>query len=167
MPRTPLLSSPCLKLVCLAVILLTTFSAFAFDLKDTAGQPQHLSALKGKWVVVNFWATWCAPCVKEIPDIAAFAKGQGDKVRVVGIALDWVDGDKPTALDERKIKAFAQKVGHNYPLVLGNQATEKFFGKIKGLPKTIVYAPDGKVVFEKTGPVTEELLLRIVNGEKI
>ena len=167
MPRTPRLRAAYLQLVCLTVILLTTFSAFAFDLKDTAGQAQRLTALKGKWVVVNFWATWCAPCVKEIPDIAAFAKGQGDKVRVVGIALDWVEGDKPTAVDERKIKAFAQKVGHNYPLVLGDKATEKFFGKVKGLPKTIIYGPDGKVVFEKTGPVTKELLLRIVSGEKI
>ena len=156
-----------LQTICLAVTWFTVFAAFAFDMKDTAGQPQRLTDLKGKWVVVNFWATWCAPCVKEIPDIAEFAKGQGDNVRVIGIALDWVEGDKPTESDDRKIKAFAKKVGHNYPLVLGNNATEKFFGKVKGLPKTIVYSPDGKVAFEKTGPVTKELLARIVAGEKI
>jgi thiol-disulfide isomerase/thioredoxin len=145
----------------------TVCGASAFDMKDTNGQAQRLSELKGKWVVVNFWATWCAPCVKEIPDIAEFAKSQGDKVRVIGVALDWVEGDKPTETDERKIKAFAKKVGLNYPLVLGNNATEKFFGKVKGLPKTIVYGPDGKVAFEKTGTVTKELLARIVGGEKI
>ncbi|MCY7387499.1 MAG: TlpA family protein disulfide reductase [Burkholderiales bacterium] len=156
-----------LQLLCIAVTWFTVLAADAFDLKDTAGQSQRLSDLKGKWVVVNFWATWCAPCVKEIPDIAEFAKDQGEKVRVVGIALDWVEGDKPTAADDRKIKAFAKKVGHTYPLVLGNAATEKFFGKVKGLPKTIIYAPDGKVVFEKTGPVTRQLLARVVAGEKI
>lgn len=156
-----------LQLMCFAVIALAGFTASAFELTDTSGQPQRLADLKGKWVVVNFWATWCAPCVKEIPDIAAFAKSQGDKVRVVGIALDWHDGNKPTEADDRKIKAFAKKVGHTYPLVLGNTATEKFFGKVKGLPKTMVFGPDGKVAFEKTGPVTKELLARIVGGEKI
>ena len=156
-----------LKLLCFAVTWFTVFASAAFDLKDTGGQSQRLADLKGKWVVVNFWATWCAPCVKEIPDIAEFAKDHGDKVRVVGIAVDWVEGDKPTAADDRKIKAFAKKVGHNYPLVLGNDATERFFGKVKGLPKTIVYGPDGKVVFEKTGPVTKQLLARVVAGEKI
>ena len=156
-----------LQHMCFAAVFFTAVTASAFDLKDTSGESQKLADLKGKWVVVNFWATWCAPCVKESPDIAEFAKGQGDKVRVVGVALDWHDGDRPTEADTRKIKAFAKKVGHNYPLVLGNASTEKFFGKVKGLPKTIVYAPDGKVAFEKTGPVTKELLARIVGGEKV
>jgi thiol-disulfide isomerase/thioredoxin len=156
-----------LQMLYLVLMSFVACGASAFEMRDTAGQVQRLAELKGKWVVVNFWATWCAPCVKEIPDIAEFAKTQGDKVRVIGVALDWVEGDKATEGDERKIKAFAKKVGLNYPLVLGNNATEKFFGKVKGLPKTIVYGPDGKVAFEKTGPVTKELLARIVGGEKI
>ena len=155
------------QIVLLAVFLITAINAAAFDMKDTAGQAQRLADMKGKWVVVNFWATWCAPCVKEIPDIAAFSAGQGDKVRVIGVALDWHDGTKPNPADERKIRAFAKKVGHSYALVLGNDATEKFFGKVKGLPKTIVYDASGKVAFEKTGPVTKELLARIVGGEKM
>ncbi len=130
----------------------------AFDLKDTSGTAQRLADLKGRWVVVNFWATWCAPCVKEIPDIAAFAKEQGDKVRVLGIALDWDN--------EKQVLAFARKVGHSYPLVLGTEASEKSFGKMKGLPTTIVYDPEGKVAYKKTGTVTRELLSRIVKGEK-
>ena len=167
MPRSLRSNALYLQFLCFAVTWFTVFGAVAFELKDTAGQSQRLADLKGKWVVVNFWATWCAPCVKEIPDIAEFAKDQGDKVRVVGIAVDWVEGDKPTTADDRKIKAFAKKVGHTYPLVLGNDATEKFFGKVKALPKTIVYGPDGKVAFEKTGPVTKQLLARVVAGEKI
>ena len=133
--------------------------ATAFDLKDTGGTAQRLAELKGKWVVVNFWATWCAPCVKEIPDIAVFAKQQGEKTRVLGVALDWDS--------EKHVLAFARKVGHTYPLVLGTEASEKAFGKMKGLPTTIVYDPAGKIAYRKTGTVTKELLTRIVNGEKV
>ena len=143
----------------LVVLCALAVSAQAFDLKDTSGSIQRLADLKGKWVVVNFWATWCAPCVKEIPDIAMFAKEQGDKTRVLGVALDWDD--------EKQVMAFARKVGHNYPLVLGTAASEKAFGKMKGLPTTIVYDPTGKVVYRKTGTVTRELLSRIVKGEKV
>ena len=141
------------------VVTLCPLGAQAFDLKDTSGQPQRLGELKGKWVVVNFWATWCAPCVKEIPDIALFAKEQGDKARVLGIALDWDD--------EKQVKTFARKVGLTYPLVLGNDASEKAFGKLSGLPTTIVYDPAGKVAYRKTGTISKELLERIVKGEKV
>jgi thiol-disulfide isomerase/thioredoxin len=130
----------------------------AFELKDTAGAPQRLADLKGKWVVVNFWATWCAPCVKEIPEIAVFAREHGDQVRVLGVALDWDD--------EKQVLAFARKVGHTYPLVLGTDESEKAFGKMKGLPTTIVYNPAGKVAYQKTGTVTRELLSRILKSEK-
>ena len=148
------------------VISLFAASASAFDLKDTTGQPQRLANLKGSWVVVNFWATWCAPCVKEIPDFAAFAKAQGDKVRVIGIALDWDETGKREA-DERKVKSFAKKVGLTYPLVLGDDKSEKVFGKMKGLPTTIIYDPNGKIVFQKTGVVTPEMLNRVIAGEKV
>ncbi len=153
-------------LACAAISLLFATSAIAFDLKDTAGQPQRLTDLKGKWVVVNFWATWCAPCVKEIPDFAAFAKANTDKVRVLGIALDWDETGKREA-DERKVKSFAKKVGLTYPLVLGDEKSEKLFGKMKGLPTTIIYDPAGKVIFQKTGTVTLDMLNRVVAGEKV
>ena len=150
----------------LAVMMGAAIQAYAFQIKDTSGSPQRLVDLKGKWVVVNFWATWCAPCVKEIPELAAFAIAQGDKVRLLGIAVDWDETGKPEA-DERKVKAFAKKIGHTYPLVLGTDASEKMFGKMKGLPTTIVYDPAGKMVYQKTGVVTSELLRRVMAGEKL
>jgi thiol-disulfide isomerase/thioredoxin len=147
------------RIAALCVAAVVSFSASAFDLKDTEGRPQRLDDAKGKWVVVNFWATWCAPCIKEIPDIAAFAREAGSRIRVIGIALDWDDA--------AKVKSFARKVGHSYPLVLGDEASEKTFGKLKGLPTTIVYDPQGKIAYQKTGTVTKELLRRITKGEKV
>ena len=171
MPRSPFIARQFANFrVTFFLLLVLCAAAFnpaaAFDLKDSEGKAQRLADLKGKWVVVNFWATWCAPCVKEIPDIAAFAKAQGDKVRVLGVALDWDETGKREA-DERKVKAFAKKVGLTYPLVLGDAKSEKFFGRLKGLPTTIVYDPAGKVAFRKTGTVTQELLNRVLAGEKI
>src|SRR5689334_15580588 len=90
--------------------------SMAFDLVDTAGKPQRLADFKGRWVVLNFWATWCVPCIQEIPEISAFRKAHGDVV-VIGVAID--------AQDAPKVQAFAKKVGHDYPLVLSNDAVEK------------------------------------------
>jgi thiol-disulfide isomerase/thioredoxin len=127
--------------------LLASFSAQAFDMTDTAGQRHQLSQYKGRWVVVNFWATWCTPCIAEIPEIAQFRRERtGDGVVVLGIAID-ID-------DEAKTKQFAKKVGHDYPLVLGDDRVEKQFGKVKGLPTTVIFDPTGKRVSTQLGRVT-------------
>jgi thiol-disulfide isomerase/thioredoxin len=121
----------------------------AFDLVDTAGKPQRLADYKGRWVVVNFWATWCVPCIQEIPDIAAFRRDHQD-VAVIGVAID--------AEDAAKVRAFAKKAGHDYPLVLSNDAVEKQLGEPKALPTTRIYDPSGKLVYDKASRVDRKLL---------
>jgi thiol-disulfide isomerase/thioredoxin len=128
--------------------------ALAFEVTDTEGKRHRLADYKGKWVVVNFWATWCAPCIKEIPEIAEFRQANAAKAVVIGIALD-VEG-------EAKTIEFARKVGHAYPLVLGDDASEKQFGKVKGLPTTLVFDPAGKRVYDRLGTVTRKSLEQIV-----
>jgi len=123
--------------------------ACAFDLTDTAGKAQRLSDYKGRWVVLNFWATWCVPCIREIPEISAFQRDHRDVV-VIGVAVD--------AEDAAKVRAFAKKVGHDYPLVLSNDAVEKQLGEPKALPTTRIYDPSGKIVYDKPSRVDRKTL---------
>jgi thiol-disulfide isomerase/thioredoxin len=123
--------------------------ARAFDLTDTSGKPQRLSDYKGRWVVLNFWATWCVPCVQEIPEISAFQRDHRDVV-VIGVAVD--------AEDAAKVRAFAKKVGHDYPLVLSTDAVERQLGEPRALPTTRIYDPSGKVVYDKPSRVDRKLL---------
>jgi thiol-disulfide isomerase/thioredoxin len=123
--------------------------AQAFELTDASGKAQRLADFKGRWVVLNFWATWCVPCIQEIPDIAAFRRDHRDVV-VIGVALD--------AQDAAKVRAFAAKVGHDYPLVLSDDAVEKQLGAPKALPTTRIYDPAGKVVYDKPSRVDRKLL---------
>jgi thiol-disulfide isomerase/thioredoxin len=133
-----------------SALLLWALGAAAFDVVDTAGTKHRLADYKGRWVVVNFWATWCAPCVKEIPEIAEFHRAHAKDVVVIGIAVDNEEIDKT--------KQFAKKVGHDYPLVLGDDKVEKQFDKVKGLPVTKVYDPAGKKVYDRLGTVSRKFL---------
>jgi len=121
----------------------------AFDLTDTAGKRHRLADYKGRPVVLNYWATWCVPCIQEIPEIAEFQKAHPE-VTVIGIALD--------AEDAPKTKAFAKKVGHTYPLVLSNDKVEKQLAPVRGLPTTRIFDGTGKLVYDKLGRVTKKSL---------
>lgn len=125
--------------------------AGAFEVTDTAGKAHRLADYRGRWVVVNFWATWCVPCIREIPEIAAFARDRPDVV-VLGVAVD--------AEDAAKVKAFAAKVGHDYPLVLSNEKVEKQLGDPRALPVTRIYDPQGRVIYDRVGRVDRKFLER-------
>jgi thiol-disulfide isomerase/thioredoxin len=144
-------TNPLLRLsrVLATVCLIWALPAAAFDLTDTQGQRHRLADYQGRWVVVNFWATWCVPCIQEIPEIAAFQK-EHPKVVVIGVAMD--------AENAAKVKQFARKTGHDYALVLADESVEKQLGDPRALPTTRIYDPSGKVVYDRVGRVSRKFL---------
>ena len=123
--------------------------AAGFDVTDTQGHRHRLADYHGRWVVVNFWATWCVPCIQEIPEIAAFAKAHPD-VAVIGVATDGEDA--------AKVKRFAARLGHAYPLVLSNERVERELGRPSALPTTRVFDPKGRLVYDRVGRVDRKAL---------
>lgn len=137
------------RLVSLVMCLAACPAALAFDLTDTQGARHRLEDSRGHWVVLNFWATWCVPCIQEIPSIAEFHRRHADVV-VVGVAVD--------VEDPELVKRFARKVGHDYPLVLSDDAVEKQLGSPTALPTTRIYDPSGRLVYDKPGRVDLKFL---------
>ncbi len=133
-----------LLLVCAA----TWTQAADFKVTDTDGKTHTLSGYKGKWVLVNYWATWCPPCLEEIPDLIALHENKKNNIVVIGIALDY-----RTA---KQVTDFAEGMFVSYPIVLGGQKIVNQIGPVQGLPTTYLFNPDGKMVAHQVGAITRE-----------
>jgi thiol-disulfide isomerase/thioredoxin len=118
------------------------------------GKPYDLAAQRGHWVIVNFWATWCAPCVKEIPDIVHFVATHPN-VRAIGLAYE--------DTEPSDIRAFLVKHPVTYPIAqVTMDKPLKDFDEPLGLPTTWVIGPDGKVAKHFTGPITPADLAAVI-----
>ena len=110
------------------------------------GTPYDLAQHRGKWVVVNFWATWCKPCVKEMPDLSAL-DAMREYIEVIGLAYD--------DSDPKDIRAFLTTHPVVYPIaIVDPYEPMKSFASPRGLPTTYLIAPDGKLAKKFMGPIT-------------
>ncbi|MDQ6646923.1 MAG: TlpA family protein disulfide reductase [Pseudomonadota bacterium] len=118
------------------------------------GRVFDLAAERGKWVIVNYWATWCVPCIKEMPAISHFV-GAHKNVTAIGLAYD----DSKLA----DIKAFAAEHPVIYPIAqVTLDKPLKDFDEPRGLPTTYLIRPDGTVARTIVGPVTEASLAELI-----
>jgi thiol-disulfide isomerase/thioredoxin len=131
----------------------------ALDINDLDGKPLSLDDLKGKIVLLNFWATWCGPCRAEIPDLIDLQKKYKDQLAIVALATDEDDA----AL----VKKFSQKAGINYRIGMSSDELRAAYGGIPALPTSFIIDPQGRVVQKHIGlndPSIYELEVRALLG---
>lgn len=122
-----------------------------FVLRDTTGKQHLLSQYKGKWVFVNYWATWCPPCLEEVPDLVAlYDSRKKTDVVVIGVVFDFDS--------EKEVFEYVDDMLMSYPIVLGDDQVKSQIGSADALPTTFVYNPRGELVKIKRGLVTKQYL---------
>ena len=115
-----------------------------FTVKTLEGNSLKLSSLKGKVVLLDFWATWCPPCRAEIPHFKElYSQYKGKGLEIIGLSIDQ-DG-------EAAVRPFAKENGINYPLAIGNQALTQVYGGILGIPTTFLIDKQGKIAQKYIG----------------
>jgi thiol-disulfide isomerase/thioredoxin len=128
-----------------------------FSLEQLHGDEVSLSDYRGQWVVLNYWATWCAPCRKEIPELSALNNARTD-ITVLGLAYEDTDIE---SFDE-----FLKEFKPSYPLLLVDVSEPpEPFGAPKVLPTTIILNPDGVPTKTFLGPVTREQIQTFIDSE--
>lgn len=129
-------------------------AAPAFQLPDTAANMHALADHAGELVLVNFWATWCPPCRKEIPMLIELQQAYGPQgFQVLGIALD----------EAAAVGDYARRSGMNYPALLAGPAEgfdlmDAYGAQLGGLPFNALVSPQGQIVYRHEGALTREML---------
>lgn len=130
-----------------------------YSLPDLNGKTHSIADYRGKWVIVNYWATWCPPCQEEIPELVDFhdRHKDGDAV-VLGVNFEDIGAEQLTS--------FVDSFLISYPVLRSEPLAATPLGPIPGLPTTYIIAPDGSPVARQVGPITGEQLDEYIARKK-
>ena len=123
-----------------------------FNVTTVDGDPISLSALRGRSVVINFWASWCGPCKQEVPAFNRFHTAHPE-IPIIGLAVD--------SGNTSKVRKTAKKWGISYPVAVADNQLQRTYD-ISTLPTTVVVGPDGKVADIHVGVMSERQLTRAI-----
>ena len=127
-----------------------------FTVKMFDGSTVDIASLKGKVVLINFWATWCPPCRREIPDLIKVREQTGDDVVILGVSVDEPDVE---------LGSFMAKMGFNYPIY--RDAGDIASGlNMTSIPRNLVFTPGGKLAYDDSGMLSEAGLLNLIDRAK-
>ena len=125
-----------------------------FNLKTLTGDTVKLADLKGKKVFINFWATWCPPCVEEMPAIQQFYEQHGNDENLVILAVNATDLES----DIESVQQFVDKNGIGFPILLDEKGDVSINYEVLTIPTSVILNEEGKVIEQIIGPVSEEML---------
>ncbi|EGW55112.1 TlpA disulfide reductase family protein [Candidatus Endoriftia persephone] len=118
-----------------------------FELPGLDGKQHRLSDYRGKWVLVNYWATWCPPCREELPELEVFHNNHKDKDAVVlGVDME--------RIDKKRLRRFVDDQFLSYPILMQKPTPHTALGKVPGLPTSYLISPQGEVVARQVGQIS-------------
>lgn len=120
-----------------------------FSLPGLNSQPVKLADYRGRWVIVNFWASWCSPCLLEMPELQDFYEKNRERATVIGVNFE----DRAA----NDVRVFTDRLAITFPIALSAGNPVPGF-ELKGLPTTFFISPDGELVDSHLGPVDAEML---------
>lgn len=126
------------------------------DYHTVDGGSGRFADLQGRWLLVNYWAEWCEPCLKEIPELNRFAQQYGDRATVLAVNFDGKQGDE--------LRQQAAKLKFAFPVLLEDPAARLGYRRPEALPSTFVFGPDGKLRQVLQGEQTAASLLEAIAG---
>ena len=143
-------------IILVAVLLPCSFAIQAGDyaLRDIDGKLQRVSEYRGRWLVINFWATWCPPCIHEMPELERFYQENRARASVWGVSFEDTDVEL--------VREFVADLGVTYPILGLGQDPLTGYGKVRVLPTTFVIDPEGRFYHRFEGPITSHDIVDII-----